>query len=48
MSLDTIQKLIDEHDVRYVDLRLTGLDGKEQHLTIPIHAVDEDLSLIHI
>ncbi len=42
MSLDTIQKLIDEHDVRYVDLRLTGLDGKEQHLTIPIHAVDED------
>lgn len=42
MSLETIQNLIDEHDVRYVDLRLTGLDGKEQHLTIPIHAVDED------
>ncbi len=42
MNLETIKNLIEEHEVRYVDLRLTGLDGKEQHLTIPIHAVDEN------
>jgi glutamine synthetase len=42
MNLETIKNLIEENEVRYVDLRLTGLDGKEQHLTIPIHAVDEN------
>lgn len=42
MTSETIQNLIEENEVRYVDLRLTGLDGKEQHLTIPIHAIDED------
>ncbi|MCD6045140.1 MAG: type glutamate--ammonia ligase [Gammaproteobacteria bacterium] len=42
MTVETIKKLIEENEVRYVDLRLTGLDGKEQHLTIPIHAVDAD------
>lgn len=42
MTIETIKKLIEEHEVRYVDLRLTGLNSKEQHLTIPIHAVDED------
>ncbi len=42
MTSETIKKLIEENEVRYVDLRLTGLDGKEQHLTIPIHAIDED------
>ncbi len=42
MTTESIKKLIEEHEVRYVDLRLTGLDGKEQHLTIPLHAVDED------
>ena len=41
MSIEAIKNLIGEHDIRYADLRLTGLDGKEQHLTIPIHAIDD-------
>lgn len=42
MTSEIIKKLIEENEVRYVDLRLTDLGGKEQHLTIPIRAVDED------
>ncbi len=42
MSIERIKNLIEEHEICYADLRLTGLDGKEQHLTIPIHAIDED------
>jgi glutamine synthetase len=34
--------MIQDHDVRWVDLRFTDTRGKEQHLTIPARAVDED------
>jgi glutamine synthetase len=41
MSSNTL-KMIQDHDVRWVDLRFTDTRGKEQHLTIPARAVDED------
>lgn len=34
--------LIEEHDVKWVDLRFTDTKGKEQHVTIPSRAVDEE------
>ena len=34
--------LIEEHDIKWIDLRFTDTKGKEQHVTIPSHAVDEE------
>ena len=34
--------LIKEHDVKFVDLRFTDSKGKEQHVSIPHHQVNED------
>jgi len=41
MSEQTL-KLIEENDVKWVDLRFTDTKGKEQHVTIPARYVDED------
>ncbi|RFA25361.1 type I glutamate--ammonia ligase [Alkalilimnicola ehrlichii] len=38
-----VLKLIEEHEIRYVDFRFTDTAGKEQHLTVPASTVDEDL-----
>jgi len=38
---NAINKLIEEHDIQFVDLRFTDLRGKEHHLTIPRNKVDE-------
>jgi glutamine synthetase len=35
--------MIKEHDVKFVDLRFTDTRGKEQHVSMPVSAVDEDL-----
>ncbi|WP_210398250.1 glutamate--ammonia ligase [Motiliproteus sediminis] len=35
-------KLIEENEVRWVDLRFTDTKGKEQHVTIPATEVNED------
>jgi len=40
MSKD-IKKLIEEHNVQFVDLRFTDLRGKEHHVTIPQSKADE-------
>ena len=37
-----VMAFIEENDVRFVDLRFTDTKGKEQHVTIPVSAVDED------
>ena len=45
MSLQTAQDVLDlikEQDVKFVDLRFTDTRGKEQHVSIPFHQVDED------
>src|SRR5580765_1597689 len=37
-----IKKLIQEHNIEFVDLRFTDLRGKEHHITIPKSKVDDD------
>lgn len=34
--------LIKEHDVKFIDLRFTDSKGKEQHISLPHHQIDED------
>ncbi len=38
-----VLSLIKDKEVRFVDLRFTDTLGKEQHVTVPAHAVDDDL-----
>jgi glutamine synthetase len=38
----TVLNLIKDNEVKFVDLRFTDTKGKEQHVTIPSHQVDED------
>ena len=42
MSASDVLKMIKENDVRFVDFRFTDTQGKEQHVTYPAKAVDED------
>jgi glutamine synthetase len=41
MSKEKVQKLIKDHDVRYIDLRFCDTRGKEQHVSIPASVVDD-------
>jgi glutamine synthetase len=41
MSPADIFKLIKEKDVKFVDLRFTDTRGKEQHVTVPTHTIDD-------
>ena len=38
-----LMKLIKDENVKFVDLRFTDTKGKEQHVTLPVGVVDEDL-----
>ena len=38
----TIQQMVQEHDIKFVDLRFTAPRGKWQHLTQAVSTVDED------
>jgi glutamine synthetase len=38
----SVLDLIKENEVKFIDLRFTDTKGKEQHVTIPSHQVDED------
>ena len=42
MSKNIVLAAIKEHDAKFVDLRFTDILGKEQHITIPVSAVDDD------
>jgi glutamine synthetase len=42
MAVADVLKLIQENDVKFVDLRFTDTRGKEQHVSIPAHVVTED------
>ena len=42
MSAVNVLKMIQENDVKYVDFRFCDTRGKEQHVTFPAHAIDED------
>ena len=41
MSKEKVQKLIKDHDVRYIDLRFCDTRGKEQHVSMPASVVDD-------
>ena len=42
MSKNELFAAIKEHDAKFIDLRFTDTRGKEQHITIPASAVDDD------
>jgi len=42
MSIDKALELIKESEAKFIDLRFTDTKGKEQHVSIPTHQVDED------
>ena len=43
MSAGDVLKMIKDNDVRYVDFRFTDTRGKEQHVTVPAHTIDESI-----
>ena len=43
MSAGDVLKMIKDNDVRFVDFRFTDTKGKEQHVTVPSHTVDESI-----
>ncbi len=43
MTPAEVLTLINDAEVKFVDLRFTDTIGKEQHVTVPAHTVDEDL-----
>jgi glutamine synthetase len=43
MKAKDVLELIREKEVAFVDLRFTDTKGKEQHVTLPVSKVDEDL-----
>lgn len=40
-SAEIMQMLVD-NNVKFVDLRFTDFKGKEQHVSVPVSAFDED------
>ncbi|MEE2001944.1 glutamate--ammonia ligase [Alkalimonas sp. MEB108] len=38
----SVMKMIEENEVKYVDLRFTDTKGKEQHVTVPVSQISED------
>jgi glutamine synthetase len=42
MSIESVLDLIKESEAKFIDLRFTDTKGKEQHVSIPSHQVDED------
>jgi glutamine synthetase len=43
MNAADVMKLIEEKGIKFVDYRFTDTRGKEQHVTVPVSAVDEDV-----
>ena len=42
MKAKDAMKLLEEKEVSFVDLRFTDTKGKEQHVTVPAHTIDDD------
>ena len=42
MSKNALLEAIKEHNAKFIDLRFTDTRGKEQHITIPVSAMDDD------
>ncbi len=43
MTPQDVLHLMKEKEIKYVDLRFADTRGKEQHVTVPAHSVDEDM-----
>lgn len=43
MSASDVLQLIKDNEIKYVDLRFTDTHGKEQHVTMPVSQIDEDM-----
>ena len=43
MSAHDVLKKIKENEAKFVDFRFTDTHGKEQHVSVPAHVVDEDM-----
>ena len=42
MAVADVFKTIKENEVKFVDLRFTDTKGKEQHVTVPVKAFNDD------
>lgn len=42
MSKGVLEAAIKKYDAKFIDLRFTDIRGREQHITIPVSAVDDD------
>ena len=42
MAVADVMKIIKDNEVRFVDFRFTDTIGKEQHVSVPVSAFDED------
>ena len=42
MSKNAVLEAIKKHDAKFIDLRFTDMLGKEQHISMPVSAVDDD------
>lgn len=43
MQFQAIEKLISDHDIKFVDLRFSDTLGKEHHVSLPVHAFTQQL-----
>ncbi len=43
MSASDVLKMLQEKNVKFLDFRFTDTKGKEQHVTVPTHTVNEDV-----
>ena len=43
MSASDVLKMIGDQEVQFVDFRFADTRGKEQHVTVPAHTIDEDV-----
>jgi glutamine synthetase len=43
MSAQDVLKMMKDNEVKFVDFRFTDTHGKEQHVSVPAHTVDEDV-----
>ena len=43
MTKEALFSAIKEHNVQFIDLRFTDTQGKEQHITLPVSSIDDEL-----
>ena len=42
MAIADVMKMVKDNDIKFVDFRFTDTRGKEQHVTVPVSAFNED------